>query len=714
MSEQEVFGFIFSIVVICVAVLFASLMIYLIPLVVVSWGGWYLYKAQINSPVLLEKKSKEHTQLLYQQVLAHGESVDIDVFVDKLAAKMPELPSEIFLAFGRAACELFNAENIGNEVPAPPAVCNSLEGAKYRDYIIRIGSKSEGAVDIAVDAIVESHYGFMRFIPPVNEADATLNCRIMDRADNLSEIVQLLVEPFFSTDAMGLNLFKALRSTIIRNQYEACKVKWGDEDNPKLVPPYKYKGDDVIEAYLKNTPLIDLFDIRIPVEMTDEKRFQHTWCVAPSGKGKTQLIQYLVSRDLKRVERGEASVVVMDSAGEMIDEISSLKVFAEGQPLHGKLIVIRPDLNYPPALNLFDFGKGRDSGRSADEKEKFTNAVLEQLVNIVDAILGEGGTLTPKQKTLFSYTVRLLVATPDANLDTFASILRIDKASDLKPYRQYIATLSKAAQDFFENDYCSRDFNGTKKEVGWRLSGLRENNHFERIFAHNESKLDLFTELNSAKVILIHTDIDNLKAEHVNVLGRYFIGLLSVTSQERISIPREKRLPVFTYIDEAADYISTDRNIASLLDQVRKMRMGMFLAHQRCAQIKDRNVLDALSSTAITFASTDTPGDFPLVSKAMRTDQDFAMNQPERHFAVSIRGSGAFSFEVPFLALENMEKMSDEESAVVFGNIRDRYYAKYVSDLPEVGVEQSEEEGATGEIGEKAGEPVVDADNPEI
>lgn len=382
----------------------------------------------------------------------------------------------------------------------------------------------------------------------------------------------------------------------------------------------------------------------------------------------------------------------MDSAGDLIDQISGLNIFAPGQPLDGKLIVIRPDLEYPPALNLFDLGRDRISSYDDKDREKFTNTVIDQLTYVMDAMMGETATLTSKQETVFRYLIRLLVHLPEANLDVFSTLLSVENRSDLARYDQYINRLSKPAQDFFNDQYCGKEYKPTKEQIGWRLARLRESDLFERMFSHPTSKLDLFTELNESKVILIHTDVENMSAEGTNILGRYFIGALLAASQERASL--SNRLPVFAYIDECQDYIATDSKIATLLDQARKMKIGMFLAHQRTAQIKDRNVLDALANTALKFASTDNPNDLPLVSKAMRTDPDFIATQPAGHFAVSARRvTDAFSFHVPFLTLEKMDKMADETQRQVNLAIREKYYRKYQKESPpEQGVGGDESE----------------------
>jgi hypothetical protein len=53
-------------------------------------------------------------------------------------------------------------------------------------------------------------------------------------------------------------------------------------------------------------------------------RFEHTHIVAGSGHGKTQLLQQLILYDLDMVKGGEASLIVIDSQGDMLSKIRSL------------------------------------------------------------------------------------------------------------------------------------------------------------------------------------------------------------------------------------------------------------------------------------------------------------------------------------------------------------------------------------------------------
>jgi Type IV secretion-system coupling protein DNA-binding domain len=63
--------------------------------------------------------------------------------------------------------------------------------------------------------------------------------------------------------------------------------------------------------------------------LSPDARFAHTHIVAGSGHGKTQLIQHMIeTQDLEKLRRRNASVIVIDSQGDLIKTISRLREFS--------------------------------------------------------------------------------------------------------------------------------------------------------------------------------------------------------------------------------------------------------------------------------------------------------------------------------------------------------------------------------------------------
>jgi hypothetical protein len=125
---------------------------------------------------------------------------------------------------------------------------------------------------------------------------------------------------------------------------------------------------ELIRSYLAGTPFIQFFNTPLSFSLPVKVRFEHMLVVAGSGHGKTQALQALMLPDLKRVRAGNASLIVIDSQGDMLKNLLRLVCVAE---IADRVVLIEPhDIDYPPALNLFDFGLDRLERYSAVEREK--------------------------------------------------------------------------------------------------------------------------------------------------------------------------------------------------------------------------------------------------------------------------------------------------------------------------------------------------------
>lgn len=653
-----------------------------LPLIVAAGGGWLFYQWKVAGPAAQERKQRQLLNQLYEEAkLISPDTLSEGEFASAVMQALPSLPEGLHDAMYEAVVALYDAELFGDTVPPPPPIANSLEGARYKDFLSKQMAKIASSVstEIAVGTIIRSFEQFLYHLPiALNQGD-TFTVTVTHLLDDINYAVEDIILPFFGEEAEGL--FDDLCHRIERNLYEVSGIPFtrANRNHPKLVMPTEYKGENTSYAFLKDTPLLPILDAHVPFSYDEKTRFEHSWCLAPPGTGKTQLIQYLVSRDLWKVQDDEASIIVIDSQGDLIRNIRQLKKLGPTGDIRNKLIVIEPDLTHPPALNIFDLGRDRMNAYSPDDREKFTNIAIGQITYILDALMGtEGSGLTPKQETLFRYIIRFLMEMPEATIANFRDVLEIKKPAELVPYGQYIEKLAKPAQDFFRDQFFDSEFSGTRRQVAWRISKLRENTYFDKMFSHPKSKLDLFTELNSSKVILINTDKERLGEDGTNVFGRFFISALLTACQERASLPHSQRKPVYCYIDECQDYVSTDTKIATMLDQARKMNIALFLAHQRTKQIKSPNVLDALVNTSIKFASTGNPYDADLAARAMQAKSQFIANQPEQHFALFVRRetATALSVKVPFGVLESLPKMDEYQTEIVMEEMHKRYCSR--------------------------------------
>lgn len=540
----------------------------------------------------------------------------------------------------------------------------------------------EKTVDLLYASLVSFVSPVLNQIPPEDETndDTTLKVEIpiLYGLEKVNEVVESLLFAPSSDELTEQNLFSRLQACLDANLIAASG---GNPANPKgftktpLIPTKSTikAPEELAKTYLGGTPFYNFLDQKIDFIIPQKSRFEHSHVIAGSGHGKTQTLQYLICHDLPAIAKGERSVVVIDSQGDLIRNIAHLAEFAPSGPLHDRLVLIDPtDVEWPVSLNLFDVGVERLRDYDSLERERLTNSILE----LYDFVLGSllSAEMTQKQNVIFRYVTRLMLHIPDATIHTLRELMEPD--SHLK-FAESIEKLSGTAKQFFETEFTDREFTQTRKQVLRRLWGILENQTFERMFSHPKSKLDLFEEINAGKVILINTAKDLLKEQGTQIFGRFFIALITQAAQERATLKESDRMPTFVYVDEAADYF--DRNIGIILSQARKYKVGMILAHQYLGQLDGKLQESFAANTSIKMAGGVSSKDARTLAATLHCAPEVIENQPKGTFATSIRGHKKYAVPLsfPFGHLENKDRLSKDDWSTLRDKMRDKYAIHY-------------------------------------
>ena len=117
------------------------------------------------------------------------------------------------------------------------------------------------------------------------------------------------------------------------------------------------------------------------------------------------------------------------------------------------------------------------------------------------------------------------------------------------------------------------------------MFGVKRIRALSRILSATETKLNLFEELQSAKVVLINSAKALLQEDGTEIFSRFFLANILLAVEKRQMLPKAKRLPTYLYIDECQDGIRRDDKLPVILDQARKLNVACILAHQRLDQM---------------------------------------------------------------------------------------------------------------------------------
>lgn len=644
-------GLVLTFAIVAMVLIVALLVSYVALIAIPCYIAYRLYK---ESPRRLERLAREETMILYHHALAGSvrlTDAEIDAALSgHWPAHLPVSLKAQLLDVGRA---IFEQEGLNPEVPPPPALCNTVEGARYRDMLAKAGQARSDRVMVmsALDIISQALAPIANAVPLI-EGDVLVE--VTQFTHPLGQTVQNVIAPFFQDNDYAL--FKVLRQRLDANLAATHRT------NP--IYPTDYKSDDVIDTYLRGTPLTELFRLKTPFAIPDERRFEHTHIIAGSGHGKTQTLQYFITKDLKAVASGDRTVVVIDSQGDLINTILTAKVLPPE-----RIVLIDPeDIGWPVCLNLFAVGQDRLGDYDPLERERLTNSIIELYDFVLGSLLSAG--MTAKQSVIFRYVTRLMFHIPNATIHTLRELM---EPGGTEKYREHIAKLDGTPRRFFETEFDSKEFASTKTQVLRRLYGVLENQTFERMFSRPESKFDMFTEMNAGKLILINTAKSLLKEQGTEIFGRFFIALIAQAAQERATLPDWERLPVMVYVDEAQDYF--DQNIGIILSQARKYRVGMVMAHQYLGQLSGGLQEAFEANTSIKLAGGVSARDARALAGQMAADPQMVQEQPKGTFATYIRGltERAVPMSFPFFVLEKMPRATKEDIDAIRQRCREAY-----------------------------------------
>lgn len=526
-------------------------------------------------------------------------------------------------------------------------------------------------------------FGEIASAPPEAEArdgEAALSeVPLIELAEHPGTLVERLLFAPYDPDAVSRELFQRLRSVLEQNLKRASGLPPTADVRAqahKLVLPSRQKersAAQLAEAYLGTTPLGAFAETAIAFRVPDTVRFEHCHVVGGTGHGKTQLLQQMILGDLLAAQRERRSVVVIDSQGDMIPKITRLDLFSPQHPqsLAERLVLIDPaDVDHPAALNLFDAHLGRLQTYRPVDRERVLNGVVETYETMFGDMLG--AELTQKQGVVFRYLARLMITIPGATIYTLMRLME-----DGRAFRPQMEQLEGSARYFFEREFFHPSFAATKKQILRRLWGVLSTPAFERMFAQRENKLDLFEATREGKVILISTAKDLLKRDGSALLGRFFINMLAQAALERSVLPPDQRTPTFVYVDEAHEYF--DDGVETILQQARKYRIGLTLAHQSVDQASPRLRSALYSNASFKCVGGVSAKDARALAEELHTTPEFIEGMRRRvdrsEFAAWVKHSthGAVRLTTPLGQLERQPTLSEDAYDALIARNRSRY-----------------------------------------
>lgn len=337
------------------------------------------------------------------------------------------------------------------------------------------------------------------------------------------------------------------------------------------------------------------------VRFDEVHRLAHTYLVGTTGTGKSTLMLQLMQQD---IARGRGLVLIDPHGSDPTSPFARLQSWIEAMGFHktGRVITIDPNLRdhvvgFNPLAPLPDTDPSviadaliQAFQRAWGDEDINAKPNIRSVLTAMFIALSEKGLTIPDAKLLYDREDRHGIR--QHLIDTLADEFARDELERL----HQLAT-----------DRASRgDFNAQVVGPINRLNLFVGAPAIRTMLGQTEETLDLREAMDSGKIVLVNLNPGGgLSEEKAKLLGAVLLRYLFLLAKQRRS-----REPYFLYIDECHDVLSGD--VARLLAEARKFRVGVHLANQFLWQLEE-------ASELILHA----------VLKTTRTKVVFAMEDPE-------------------------------------------------------------------------------------
>lgn len=176
-----------------------------------------------------------------------------------------------------------------------------------------------------------------------------------------------------------------------------------------------------------------------------------------------------------------------------------------------------------------------------------------------------------------------------------------------------------------------------------KLGALLADPLLYRLLVNPKEDLHFRNIMDSAGVLIISLATGKIGSDSAQTLGSLLVSTLGLAAVTRAELAPEVRLPFFVFVDEFQTF--TTLSFANMLTELRKVKVGLVLAHQHLHQL-DPDVRHAIFGNAGTFLSFRVGiEDAPKLAQEFwpRFDEHDLISLPNRSFYMRLMIDGSRS-----------------------------------------------------------------------
>jgi TraM recognition site of TraD and TraG len=317
------------------------------------------------------------------------------------------------------------------------------------------------------------------------------------------------------------------------------------------------------------------------IYMTTEDRFRHIYTLGGSGSGKSITMAEIALQDIAMGN----GVCIVDPHGETVDDI--LRRIPEDRI--DDVIYFSPAItDRPLALNMLEFDP---------KKPEQKTLIIDTLFSIWDKLYDLKKTGGPMFENYMKNSMRLVMG----HTESGSTLMEIPKVLTDDDFRAFKIAMCNEQEviDFWEKEATKAGGEASLENmvpyITSKLAPFVTNDFIKPMIGQNKSVINFREAMDNNKIVLVSLSKGLIGEQSAYLIGMILIGGLLMAGMGRADglkynldgtthkVLPEDRPPFFIYIDEMQNFLFDQ--IPKALEEVRKYKVGFYLAHQYVKQV---------------------------------------------------------------------------------------------------------------------------------
>ena len=359
--------------------------------------------------------------------------------------------------------------------------------------------------------------------------------------------------------------------------------------------------------------------------------YAHSYCVAKTRSGKTELLKLIVY-ELAKNKDPKTSLLVLDPHGEFARELRRLKELNKNLD---RFVYLDPtiDDDHSPVFNPFEV-----------DSNEITHLAYacDTILDAFEQLLKDQA-VTGNMRRLLRHCIYNLLYLEDSDLMDMLILLngisrnRSKKEPLFYPDEERLMNAGRNVNDpltrrFFEHGWKDVDAR-TITAVIERVDGILSHPIIRR-FIVGKNTLNFSEYLNTGKIVVINLDFTKLGNIGSEAIGRLIVSEAQNISAQRNKLAKADRPRTIIFMDECQRFVSAA--IERALSEFAKFNTFLFLAHQYIDQIDDGMVKAMLSNTENKFVGRNSAATMTSISPDVGVSKENLLKVKKYQFYMKI------------------------------------------------------------------------------